>query len=172
MATQPQCVITRPSLARLSIQANDDPWEIAIHAMLNAEALRVFHALTMAEYREAWMRCPEGDETWNAVAYKIKPGYRIDFCRNGLTRISVTGSYHLYFTDEIVFSWCKRVGLEISRTIVHIRLKKNAGRTGLYSRHCGFASEAQRTWHQNFWTLSLEKLAWLLEGHAREASAK
>jgi uncharacterized protein YndB with AHSA1/START domain len=149
---------------RLCAQTDCEAWDIALRVTVDAEPLRVFHALTVSEYREAWMCAPQTDGGLSVMASQDQDTYCVDFIRAGLPCLAISGSYDRCCPSEILFSWCKRSGSPTPKTMVCIRLHgSNRGATVLNLRHSGFTSASESLWHQRFWISSLRRLVWLLE---------
>lgn len=164
MSAHPHLLIPRQAAnATICEQPSTSSREIAVRISLHAEPLRVFHALTVPEYRETWVSLPDGKEGYSVAASESEASYRIELSRGGVPEVRISGIYYLRQPDAMVFSW-RACSTTITReTTVHIHLKKNAGRCMLDLRHRGFTSVPDRLWHRRFWILSLERLAWLLE---------
>lgn len=146
-------------------QTDCEAWDIALRVSVDAEPLCVFYALTVSEYREAWMCVPQINEDLSVTASQDHDSYCIDFVRAGLPCVTISGSYDRCCPSEILFSWCKRAGSPIVNTMVCIRLRSRGGTTVLDLHHFGFTTASESLWHQRFWTSSLRRLAWLLERH-------
>jgi uncharacterized protein YndB with AHSA1/START domain len=77
--------------------------------------------------------------------------------------VFISGSYLMLKPNELIFSWRKDESAREADTVVEIRLQNNGGKSGLRLEHKGFTSKAEGLWHQKLWSLSLGKLARLLE---------
>lgn len=166
MTIQAQSVVGEAAQENLPLAQSDcEAWDITLRVSVDAEPLRLFHALTVSEYREAWMCAPQADEGVSVRASQHHDSYCVDFVRAGLPYITISGLYDRCCPSEILFSWCKCAGSLVIKTIVCIRLHSGGGATVLNLRHFGFTSASESLWHQRFWTSSLRRLARLLEQH-------
>jgi uncharacterized protein YndB with AHSA1/START domain len=136
--------------------------DIVLQVVIMADVRRVFHALSILEYREAWLCAPDGRGRC-CVTGQTDDSYRIDFYRAGFLDVSISGSQQACRGDEIVFSWRKSDAPDTSASRVRIYLQGDSARSVLNLRHSGITSVAEHLWHQRMWGRSLEKLGWLLE---------
>lgn len=163
MSAQPQLAAPQlPQEISFYSQSGASRWDIAIHTVFYAEPPRVFHALTLPEYREAWISPPEKDGNWRVAVSHDHPRYRIDL-QSAAGDMCISGAYLIAQPHEVVFTWRKGDFTEASETLVQIRLQNSAGRSNVRLCHRGFTSKTEGLWHQRFWSVSLGKLARLLE---------
>lgn len=166
MSAQPQLAASElPHEIRFYSQTSASRWDIAIHTVIRAEPSRLFHALTLPEYREAWICPPEKDQEYSVLASQDHPHYHIQVSRRVAGDLSISGSYLKSHPSEIVFTWRRDQPAQPAETLVQIRLQNSGGRSGLRLYHRGFSSKSEGLWHQKLWSLSLGKLARLIERH-------
>jgi uncharacterized protein YndB with AHSA1/START domain len=139
-------------------------WDIREQRFIQADIRRVFHAVSMSEYREAWIRPPNADDRCCIVAGQADAAYRIELYRANLLEASIAGLIQKWESEEMIFTWQKKPSIGSTETIVHIRLHNEAEGSAMELVHSGFSSAADVAWHQQLWDASLERLAWLLEG--------
>jgi len=164
MSAQPQSLAKdAPHEIRFHSQTGRSRWDIAIHTVIRAEPSRLFHALTLPEYREAWFCPPEKGEAYSVTASQQDLRYSIHVDRREAGAMFISGSYLLLKPSELAFTWRKDEAARGPDTMVEIRLHNNAGRSGLRLYHKGFTSKAEGLWHQSMWSMSLGRLARLLE---------
>ncbi len=164
MSAQPQSLVKEaPHEISFHSQTGASRWDIAIHTAIRAEGSRLFHALTLPEYREAWICPPEKDEAYSVMASQQDLRYSIHVDRREAGAVFISGSYLMLKPNELAFTWRKDEAARGPDTVVEIRLQYNAGRCGLRLYHKGFTSKAEGLWHQKMWSLSLGKLARLVE---------
>jgi uncharacterized protein YndB with AHSA1/START domain len=132
---------------------------IEVCAKIPADIHRIFNALTIAEYLEAWLCFPGCDPL---------RGVSVSQTQNGFD-ISLTLAYRkypspkiraLYLTrelHEVAFTWAKR-STPTSETTVIIDLNEARSSTSLHLSHVGFIDNSDRCWHETAWQASLEKL--------------
>lgn len=151
------------STGELCNQTELSRWDICLHTAIHADIRRVFNAVTMPEYREAWICPPDANDKCHVVALQTRVCYRIDIYRADALDTRITGSQRKWQPEEMEFTWRKRCESLSIQTMVHIHLHDKSGGTALDLVHSGFTSAAESLWHQRLWSKSLEKLTWLLE---------
>jgi hypothetical protein len=137
-------------------------WTIAMSINVDADALRIFHALTVPEYLEAWIAMPERAADSAVVVSSVSNGYRLDHFEAGSVAVSITGSYLFCHHRKMRLCWRKTHKSERSDSLVDLRLRGNFGSSILELRHTGIASAGECRWHQALWCGSFQKLASLL----------
>jgi uncharacterized protein YndB with AHSA1/START domain len=143
----------RPEAVERSIQLN---------TTVGADKRRVFDALTLPEYREAWLRFPDGPSGGRTAATCADNFYRLDYFVDGGLEFSVAGAYRACRRSRMVFTWRKssatNLHLSVPETLVTIRLQGAFSDTTVSVDHAGLFSSAEFRWHSDMWRLSLEKL--------------
>jgi uncharacterized protein YndB with AHSA1/START domain len=141
------------SLLRLS-----RPWNIALTVSINAERHRLFQALTLPEYIEAWMRIPgpHGDEQITVTC--TEDSYRILACRADGLETCIAGAYRVSRRSKMVFTWKKGTSPTACFSLVTIRLLGDFARTTLSLVHSGLVSKTEYVWHRAFWEGSIGRL--------------
>ena len=130
--------------------------EITVHRSVNADRSRLFQALTLAEYIDAWFVAPgalagstsvtmEPDSF--VVRYRLLDGREERF----------VGSYKVLRRGKVQFAWTDAFR-ETSSSLVRIRLLGDFGRTTVQLTHAGL-DESQHLHYRMLWEASLEKLA-------------
>lgn len=137
------------------------PWHIALMVSVNAERHRLYQALTMAEYMEAWVRLPGayGDQEVSATC--AAESYRIVGRSCDGAEITIAGIYRVSRRSKIIFTWKRGSAPTSSPSLVTIRLLGDFARTTLYLAHSGLASKTEFAWHREFWEGSLGRLCCL-----------
>jgi len=138
-------------------------WTIAMSIAVDADAVRIFHALTVPEYLEAWISMPGSGEDSAVIASPAENGYRLDQYAAGSLTVSITGSYLFCHHRKMRLSWRKCRKVVCCDSLVDFRLRGNFGSTILELRHSDLASAGEYLWHQALWRSSLDKLASLLK---------
>lgn len=138
-------------------------WAIAMSIAVDADAVRIFHALTVPEYLETWITMPGRAEDSAVVASPAENGYRLDHYAAGSLAVSITGSYLFCHHRKMRLSWRKSRKAASFESLVDFRLRGNFGSTILELRHTSIASAGEYLWHQALWRSSLNKLASLLK---------
>jgi len=129
---------------------------------VDADARRIFHALTVPEYLEAWIDFPGCGKNSNVVAAATDNGYRLNHYSKGSVDVSIKCSYLFCHQRKLRLYWREtRVSIS-TNTLVDFRLRGNFGRSILELRHFAIDSTEEYLWHERLWRRSLEKLASLL----------
>jgi uncharacterized protein YndB with AHSA1/START domain len=132
-------------------------WQISLSVSVNADRYRLFHALTVPEYMEAWI-CLPGDKSHSHVTVAHTPGsYRIDSCGAGL-ETTIVGNYLFRRRSKMLFTWRKSSSEDAPVSLVMVRLCGDFARTSLCLSHSDLTSRTEYLWHQEFWEKSLNRL--------------
>jgi uncharacterized protein YndB with AHSA1/START domain len=135
--------------------------DVALSFKFNADSSRVFYALSIPEYIEAWLHAPDelrfvfnqvGDET-----------FRIDLYRGPSPQASIDGSCWVVGTNQVRYIWKTTSPMGTAETLVDMKLLSGSGGCVLALKHSGFRDQAEsarcfRMWHQ-----SLERLGRIME---------
>jgi uncharacterized protein YndB with AHSA1/START domain len=125
-------------------------------ASVKADRQRIYQALTVPEYIEAWFSAPDAIEDSTEVfagADFFSIGYT---CRQG-ERFRILCSYKVCRRGKLLFTWERNAPSEQSSSVVKIRLLGDFERTSVLVTHVGLALSDQQ-WHENLWKSSLRKL--------------
>jgi len=130
--------------------------ELTVHRSVNADRSRLFQALTLAEYIDAWFVAPDavpgstsvtmGQDCF-VVRYRLLDGREERFI----------GSYKVLRRGKVQFAWTD-ASREASSSLVRIRLLGDFGRTTVQLTHAGL-DESQHLHYRMLWEASLERLA-------------
>lgn len=130
---------------------------VSVLRSVNADRNRLFQALTLTEYMDAWFVAPDSVAGSTAVTlgpdcfvvtYKLRDGGEQRF----------VGSYKVLRRGKVQFAW-RRDGLhEAASSLVRIRLQGDFGRTTVHLTHVGL-NEAEQSHYKMLWEASLERLA-------------
>jgi uncharacterized protein YndB with AHSA1/START domain len=138
--------------------------QVEVSTRIFAEIRRVFYALTIPEYLEAWI-CFPGCKPFERVAVtqsakdfviELKPLEPVA----ADTRIK--GAHLVREPNQIVFTWSKQYNGQATETTVCIHLHRSHRSTALSLSHMGFVDPAERMWHEAMWRASFDKLGHLL----------
>jgi hypothetical protein len=152
----------RPGSERLTVYLESD---------IRADARRLFHALTAAEYLESWISFPGHLPGCSTFATKVNQDYTIAHLCEGIRKTIVTGRYLVSERRNVALSWRVNGIHEVTDSYVDIRLSGNFEWTTLLLRHKGFDSWQQYLWHRSLWSLSLERLRKLFDSSPRAYEA-
>lgn len=144
-----------PSAGKLRISK----WTIAMALSINTNVRRIFQALTVPEYQEAWFSMPGHGPDCHLSASRTTECFRIDRHRGDRIDLSIVGSYRTCRRGKLCFTWQKHAASNFPESLVQIRLYGDFGRSTLRLHHDGLVSRAEYLWHQEMWEMSLAKLA-------------
>jgi len=137
---------------------------INIEVSVAADTRRIFEALTIPEYMEAWLSVPGYHSDCHATVCRRVDGFLWEhFCNTGSV-IRIAGSYSACLRRKLIFSWKVSGGLCTPESRVDIRLCGYFERSILRLRHLGLQSEEDFSWHTGMWTASLTHLNRILGG--------
>jgi len=130
--------------------------EVVVSRSVNADRNRIFQALTLPEYIDAWFVAPGsvggstsvtmGPDCF-VVSYRLLDGGEERF----------VGSYKVLRRGKVQFAW-RRDAFNESSSLVKIRLQGDFGRTTVHVTHLGL-HESEQDHYTKLWETSLERLA-------------
>ena len=135
----------------------EDGVEVSVHRSVNADRNRLFQALTLPEYMDAWLVMPGSVPGSTAVAmgpdcfvvsYRLQDGREERF----------VGTYKVLRRGKVQFAWRQDSFQESTSSLVRIRLQGDFGRTTVQLTHVGL-DESEQSHYQMLWEASLERLA-------------
>jgi len=124
---------------------------------VNADRNRLFQALTLPEYIDAWFVAPGSAPGSTAVAMGADC-FLISYDRLEGGPERFVGSYKVMRRSKIQFSWKRGCFDETTSSLVKIRLQGDFGRTTVHLTHIGL-EEWENAWYSALWDASLERLA-------------
>jgi uncharacterized protein YndB with AHSA1/START domain len=135
-----------------------EPWHVAVAVSVNADRNRLFQALTVPEYMEAWISIPGVGQDQQITATCLAERYCILACSGARLAACISGFYRVCRMRKLVFTWSTGTAANALPSLVTIRLLGDFARTTLRLSHSGLASKAEYLWHREFWECSLERL--------------
>ena len=136
--------------------------QIAIRATLKADKRRIFDALTLPEYMEAWLCLPCSHSNCHTTASQTGSRFRFDHYVAGTLDLCITGCYQVCRRGKMSFAWHKTDARlqpgNSSESLVLIRLYGEFASSALDLTHTGHFSPDEYRWHCDMWQLSLNKL--------------
>lgn len=135
---------------------------ILLNVTVSADKRRLFDALTLPEYREAWLVVPDSNSACYTTASETAGAFRFDHFVEGGLEFSIAGVYRVCRRSKMAFTWRKSsaTSLHVSapETLVTIRLQGAFSDTTVCLDHSGPFSLSEYRWHAQMWDLSLQKL--------------
>jgi uncharacterized protein YndB with AHSA1/START domain len=142
---------------------NSQERDIALSFRFNANASRVFYALSIPEYIETWLKTPHLGGmhfVFNLVAQET---FRADlYCGESIQAI-IHGTCRVVAANQARYLW-KTTGLSgITETLVDMKLLCDSAACVLALKHSGFKDTNESLWYRAMWQQSLERLGRLME---------
>jgi hypothetical protein len=153
-------ILDSPLIMPLLAERNDT--DVTLSSRIGANRSRVFYAISIPEYIEAWLQLPAEEGlrfVFNPVAQQA---FRIELYRANIPIGSIYGHCDTMKAGQIRYSWKTR-SAAITNTVVDMKLLSASGGCTLALKHRGFRDMAERAWHSKLWQLSLESLSRLME---------
>lgn len=140
-----------------SYPLTEHPLSISAMTSVNADRHRIYQALTLPEYVEAWFSAP-GAIAGRTAVFARENFFSISYWSTPHQQFNIFCSYHVCRRSKLVFSWQHLTLPEPTSSMVKIRLLGDFGRTTVHVTHVGL-TRSDHQWHESFWALSLEKLS-------------
>lgn len=145
-------------LSRQASRSSIQDSQVAIKVSVNANRQRIFQALTLPEYVEAWIAPPEDASQQRAVS-TTPEGFRIEVPDSLGPESSISGSYLTLRRSKLIFTWQKGWSPDAPMSTVTIRLNGDFDRTEIILTHAGLNSRRECEWHRTFWHESIRRLS-------------
>ena len=131
---------------------------VGISAMtsVNADRNRIYQALTIPEYIEAWFSVP-CSTAGRSGAIGAEDFFSINYGCTLHTYCRILCSYKVRRRSKLVFTWQHSAPAEATSSLVKIRLLGDFGRTTVHVTHVGLTLSDEQ-WHEDLWTSSLLRL--------------
>ncbi len=132
---------------------------VSVMKSMHANRHRIFQALTLPEYIEAWFSAPDALPGYMVVTAS-QACISISYSRLDGDRCRFLGSYKVFRRSKILLTWKRDSIFESSSSLVTVRLHGNFECTTVHLTHVGL-SESEQVWYRALWERSLKKLACL-----------
>ena len=139
------------------------PRDVALSFQFRADKSRVFYALSIPEYIEAWLQAPDTDDlrfVFNQIAEET---FRIDLYRGKTLQASVDASCWVVGAHQVRYIWRTTSALDTPETLVDMKLLAGSGGCVLALKHSGFNDPEESARCRRMWQQSLERLCRLME---------
>jgi uncharacterized protein YndB with AHSA1/START domain len=147
-------------------------WTINLQCSVAANTQRIFYALTVPEYIEAWICVPGCDPECRNVTCRVSQGFEIEHnCSLG-ARARISGTYVSFLKRKLSFSWQPAWAPLAHDSFVDIRLYGDFEKSILRLRHFGLESEEEFNWHLSLWSASVARLCKLFGDPAMTADQR
>jgi uncharacterized protein YndB with AHSA1/START domain len=139
--------------------------DVALSFQFKADSSRVFYALSIPEYIEAWLQAADTDDlrfVFNQIAEET---FRIDLYRGETRQASVDGSCWVVGSNQVRYIWKTTSLIDTTETLVDMKLLSGSGGCGcvLALKHSGFNDPAESARCRRMWQQSLKRLCRLVE---------
>ena len=133
-----------------------EPLSISVMASVNADRNRIFQALTVPEYIEAWFSAP-GAIGGRTQVFSAADFLSINYSCPWEERGTILCAYKVRRRNKLLLTWEPVMPSGAARSMVKIRLLGDFGRTTVHVTHVGVTFSNQH-WHKALWESSLKKL--------------
>lgn len=154
-------ILDNPRILALLVDRNDK--NVALSSRICADRSRIFYAVSIPEYIEAWLRFPPEEGLRFVFEPMEEQTFRITLYRAEASIRSIHANCYIRNSSQIRYTWKTRFATGITNTVVDIKLLSVSGGCTLALAHSGFQDAADSAWHSKIWQLSLENLGRLME---------
>jgi uncharacterized protein YndB with AHSA1/START domain len=139
--------------------------DVALSFKIEAESSRVFYALSIPEYIEAWLQPPDTADTKFVFNLVGQETFRIDLYRAEALQSSVHCSCCVVGANQIRYIWKTTSPVNTTETLVDMHVLCASDGCVLGLKHSGFKDTVESAWCSRMWYQSLEKLCRLMRKH-------
>jgi len=136
--------------------------DVVLSFRFEADISRVFNALSIPEYIEAWLQAPDAEELRFAFDPAAQQTFRVDFYRAATVQATVHGSCCVQGANRVRYIWKTSSPLGSAETAVDMQLRLGLSGCILGLKHSGFQNVVESAWCCKMWYRSLERLGRLL----------
>jgi uncharacterized protein YndB with AHSA1/START domain len=141
--------------------------DVALSFQFKADSSRVFYALSIPEYIEAWLQAPNRDEDTDDLRFVFnqiaEETFHIDLYRGETLQASIDGSCWAVGENQVRYIWKTTSPSATNETRVDMKLLRGPGSCVLALKHSGFQDAAESARCRRMWQQSLERLCRLME---------
>lgn len=136
--------------------AADSPYTVSASIRVRAETRRLFQALVVPEYLEAWLKIPDEGASWSIIPMQRAEGFVLESVNCKPVRIFA--GYTSWRRRRLSISWRVERNRLSEESSVIVRLAGDFECSILSLCHTGLGSFEEYVWHRRLWTESLERL--------------
>ena len=137
--------------------------EVALSFQFKADSSRVFYALSIPEYIEAWLEAPDTDDLRFVFNHIAEETFRIDLYRGEILQARVDGSCWVVGNNQVRYIWKTASPIATTETVVDMKLLCGPAGCVLALKHSGFQDPIESARCRRMWQQSLERLCRLME---------
>ena len=147
----------------IAIHPGQQERDVALSFQFNADSSRVFYALSIPEYIEAWLQAPDTDDLHFLFNQIAEETFRIDLYRGKTLQASVDASCWVVGTNQVRYIWRTTSALDTTETRVDMKLLAGSAGCVLALKHSGFNDPEESARCRRMWQQSLQRLCRLME---------
>jgi uncharacterized protein YndB with AHSA1/START domain len=137
--------------------------DVALSFRFNADTSRVFYALSIPEYIEAWLQPPDTEDLQFVFRQVAEETFRIDLYCGEELQASVDGSCWVVGANQVRYIWKTTSPIGTTETLVDMKLLCGSNGCVLALKHSGFNDPSESARCSRMWHQSLERLCRLME---------
>jgi uncharacterized protein YndB with AHSA1/START domain len=139
---------------------------IHLSCLIPADIRRVFCAISLPEYLEAWLRPPDPAEQ---LDFHLAAPQRlhIDLSRDGAPRTRIHASIHILCRNHVGYAWTSITPAAANRSAVDLQLTPTPTGCRLALTHSAPDRPIDRAWNREMWAHSLARLRTLVTAPMR-----
>ena len=143
-----------------------NPEAIDVKVEIQADAKRLFVALTEPEFLEVWVCLPGSPPGLNPIVSRSGEDLHFAFINPGVKAEVIVWESLVCRRRKIVLRWARYLRSARFVSIVDIRLRGNFGSTIIELNHSGISDLEECDWCRRLWKLSLSRLSILMQHSA------
>jgi uncharacterized protein YndB with AHSA1/START domain len=155
-----QSILSNPEM--LAMVPSRQMCDVALAFRIEAATNRVFYALSMPEYIEAWLQAPDTERLQLLFNPLTQDAFRIDLYRAETLQASIHSSCRVVSENHIRYAWKTTSRAVTIETVVDMQLRDISGGCILGLKHRGFTNTVDSTWCRRMWQQSIERLCSLM----------
>lgn len=149
----------------------ESPYIICASVRVRAETRRVFQALIVPEFVEAWLRIPDSGALWSVSSMQPCQGFVVE-CRGETAKtFRIAAAYTALRRRRLLICWKMERNRQLRESSVAMRLVGDFECSILSVCHTGLREFDDFVWHRRLWIESLERLAGLFGAQNLEERA-
>ena len=137
----------------------DPPLTVCASVRVRTETRRLFQAVVVPEYLDAWLRVPEQDVSWAVAPLQQTAGFVLNWRIAGVAQSQILAIYKTCRRRKLIVGWKLHKNNCLTESRLIMNLNGDFGCSVLTLFHTGFGTFDDFAWHRQLWHLSLERLA-------------
>jgi uncharacterized protein YndB with AHSA1/START domain len=146
----------QPGAGEVTFQ--DPPYIISASVRIRTDIRRLFQAVVVPEYLDAWLRVPEHEVSSAVTPLQQSVGFALKWRSARATQSQILATYRTCRRRKLIISWKIEKNSLLKESSVILRLSGDFGCSVLSLFHSGLGTFDDFAWHRQFWHLSLERL--------------